>query len=127
MTDQWVVCEAFDGATDERTLAESRQYTRIEYAYSGMARDAGIAIEEAPYSFDEWKADAASGRLKEVFACGTAAVVAAIGEIRFTGGVQQIGDGQDGPTTQRLRAQLTGLQRGTEADPHNWRHAIDMG
>ena len=92
-----------------------------------LARDAGIAIEEAPYSFDEWKADAASGRLKEVFACGTAAVVAAIGEIRFTGGVQQIGDGLDGPVTQRLRAQLTGLQRGTEADPHNWRHAIDMG
>ncbi len=36
----------FDGATDERTLAESRQYTRIEYAYSGMARDAGIAMSE---------------------------------------------------------------------------------
>lgn len=92
-----------------------------------LARDAGIAIEEAPYSFDDWKADAASGRLKEVFACGTAAVVAAIGEIRFTGGAQQIADGLDGPITQRLRAQLTGLQRGTEADPHGWRHAIDMG
>jgi len=36
----------FDGATDERTLAESRQYTRIEYAYSIMARAAGITMSE---------------------------------------------------------------------------------
>jgi branched-chain amino acid aminotransferase len=92
-----------------------------------LAMDAGIAIEEAPYSFEDWKDDAASGRLKEVFACGTAAVVAAIGEIRFTGGVRVIADGQDGPLTQRLRSQLTGLQRGTVADHHGWRHVIDMG
>lgn len=91
-----------------------------------LAKDEGIAVEERPYSFEEWKADAASGRLTEVFACGTAAVVAAIGEIRFNGGVQVIGDGQDGPVTQRLRSQLTGLQRGMVADPHGWRHAIDM-
>ncbi len=36
----------FDGVTDERTLAESRQYTRVEYAYALMARDAGIAMSE---------------------------------------------------------------------------------
>ncbi len=36
----------FDGATDDRTLAESRQYTRIEYAYSRMAGLAGIAMTE---------------------------------------------------------------------------------
>ncbi len=34
----------FDGVTDEHTLAESRQYTRIEYAYSLMAHDVGIAM-----------------------------------------------------------------------------------
>lgn len=34
----------FDGVTDEGTLAESRQYTRIEYAYALMARDAGITM-----------------------------------------------------------------------------------
>ncbi|MFW8745883.1 HipA domain-containing protein, partial [Mesorhizobium japonicum] len=36
----------FDGVTDEHTLAESRQYTRIEYAYALMARDAGIEMTE---------------------------------------------------------------------------------
>jgi len=36
----------FDGATDARTLAESQQYTRVEYAYSRMAHAAGIAMSE---------------------------------------------------------------------------------
>ena len=36
----------FDGATDERTLAEAQQYTRVEYAYSLMAREAGIEMTE---------------------------------------------------------------------------------
>jgi serine/threonine-protein kinase HipA len=37
----------FDGATDDRTLAESRQYTRIEYAYALMAAAAGIEMMES--------------------------------------------------------------------------------
>ena len=36
----------FDGVTDERTLAESRQYTRIEYAYALMAGAAGTEMAE---------------------------------------------------------------------------------
>jgi len=36
----------FDGATDERTLAEAQQYTRVEFAYSLMAREAGIEMSE---------------------------------------------------------------------------------
>lgn len=36
----------FDGATDAGTLAESRQFTRIEFAYSLMARAAGIEMTE---------------------------------------------------------------------------------
>jgi len=36
----------FDGATDERTLADSRQFTRIEFAYSLMARQAGVEMME---------------------------------------------------------------------------------
>lgn len=36
----------FDGATDERTLAESREFTRVEYAYSLMATAAGIRMAE---------------------------------------------------------------------------------
>lgn len=36
----------FDGVTDERTLATSQQYTRLEYAYALMAQAAGIRMSE---------------------------------------------------------------------------------
>lgn len=100
---------------------------------SGVTRDSIIAlakargheVREAPYDFDTWKADASSGRLREAFACGTAAVIAAIGEIRYPGGSFKIADGQDGAITLALRAELTGLQRGSVPDPYGWRRVIE--
>lgn len=89
-----------------------------------LARDRGMTVEEAPYSIEDWKADAASGRLTEAFACGTAAVVAAVGELRWAGGSQAIAGGAEGPLTIALRGELTALQRGEGADPHGWRHVI---
>ena len=86
-----------------------------------LARADGVKVEEKPYSFDEWKADAESGRLREVFACGTAAVVAAIGTVRYRGGEFTIGDGTTtGPVTQKLRAALVGIQRGESNDERGW-------
>ncbi|WGM47393.1 Branched-chain-amino-acid aminotransferase [Brevundimonas sp. NIBR10] len=92
-----------------------------------LARDRGMTVEEAPYDIDSWKADAASGRLTEAFACGTAAVVAAVGEIRWTGGEQAVGGGVEGPVTTSLRAELTGIQRGERPDPHGWNHTVTLG
>jgi len=89
-----------------------------------LARDEGITVHEKPYSFEEWQADVASGRLREAFACGTAAVVAAIGTVKFTGGEFQIGGGETGPVTTRLRQALVGIQRGQSNDRHGWIRAI---
>ncbi len=89
-----------------------------------LAGDAGISITERPYSFEEWKADAMSGRLKEAFACGTAAVVAGIGKVRFKGGEFQIGNGETGAVTASLREKLVGIQRGQTNDPYGWVHTV---
>ena len=89
-----------------------------------LARDAGLTVEEKRYTFDQWRADAASGRVREVFACGTAAVIAAIGEVRFEGGDFKIGEGAEGPVTRDLRDRLTGIQRGTRPDSRGWRRAV---
>src|SRR5262249_7302790 len=40
-----------------------------------LSKDAGKRVREEPYSIEQWRADAASGKLKEAFACGTAAVI----------------------------------------------------
>jgi len=89
-----------------------------------LARDAGMRVEEKAYSFEQWQSDAASGRLKEAFACGTAAVVAPIGSVRHANGEFSIAGGEAGPVTQRLRETLVGIQKGAQADTRGWLHAI---
>ena len=85
-----------------------------------LAKDQGLVVEERPYAFDQLRADAAAGRVAEVFACGTAAVISAIGKLRYSGGEIVIAGGEKGPVTQRLYEQLTGIQRGKVADRHGW-------
>jgi branched-chain amino acid aminotransferase len=89
-----------------------------------LARDAGLTVREEPYAIDQWRADAASGRLTEAFACGTAAVVTPIGRVVEEGGAFDIGGGDTGQTTQRLLDSLTAIQRGRNADPHGWVQSI---
>ena len=85
-----------------------------------LARARGHDVREELYSFVQWRADAASGKLREAFACGTAAVVTAIGTVKSVDGDFTIGNGDGGIVTEALRAELTGIQRGTVADPANW-------
>lgn len=89
-----------------------------------IARDAGMSVEEKAYSFDQWQDDAAHGRLREAFACGTAAVVAPIGSVRYAGGEFAIGGGTVGPVTRKLRDTLVGMQRGSQIDVYGWLHVI---
>jgi branched-chain amino acid aminotransferase len=85
-----------------------------------LARDMGLTAREERYSLDEWRADAASGRLTEAFACGTAAVVTPIGAVKSADGDFTIGGQSVGPLTQRLRGALVAIQRGEAPDPHGW-------
>jgi branched-chain amino acid aminotransferase len=89
-----------------------------------LARDQGRTVLEQPVSMDAWREDAASGRLAEVFACGTAAVVTPIGLVRSTDGEFAIADGGTGPITAALRTSLVDIQRGRAADPYHWVHRI---
>ena len=89
-----------------------------------LARDAGLVVREERYAFDQWRADAASGRLREAFACGTAAVITPIGRVASAGGDFGIANGETGPQTARLLQQLGDLQRGRSADPHGWRDPL---
>jgi branched-chain amino acid aminotransferase len=89
-----------------------------------LAKDKGIAVREERYSIQQWKADAASGRLREAFACGTAAVVTPIGTVRAPDGEFTIGNGGSGAQTEELKSVLVGIQRGRTADPHGWIHKV---
>ncbi|MCK9544406.1 MAG: branched-chain amino acid aminotransferase [Novosphingobium sp.] len=85
-----------------------------------LARDEGLNVREGRYSLDQWREDAASGRLVESFACGTAAVVTPIGRVAGRDGEFTIGGGGPGQLTQRIKNRLVAIQRGEEADSHGW-------
>lgn len=90
-----------------------------------LARDAGMPVREEKYAIDQWQADAQSGRLREAFACGTAAVVTPIGAVRGSAFNFTIGNGGPGLLTERLRSDLIGIQRGLAPDPHGWLQRLD--
>ncbi len=85
-----------------------------------LARDLGLTVREEPYSIDQWRADAASGRLTEAFACGTAAVVTPIGKVKGSSFEATIGNGGAGPVTTKLKAALLDIQNGRAEDRHGW-------
>ena len=85
-----------------------------------LARAEGLTVREERYAFDQWRADAASGALLETFACGTAAVVTAVGKVAGHFGEFTVGSGGPGQITQKLRQHLVSIQRGEAPDPHGW-------
>jgi branched-chain amino acid aminotransferase len=89
-----------------------------------LARDAGHRIEERRVDVDEWRDGARSGRIAEVFACGTAAVLTPVGTLKWPGGEVTTGDGTPGPTTLALRQQVVDLQYGRSPDAHGWRRRV---
>ena len=85
-----------------------------------LAKDKGIKVREDRYSIDQWRTDSRSGRLREAFACGTAAVVTPIGTVRSKDGEFKIGNGGPGTQTEDLKSALVGIQRGHTADKYGW-------
>ena len=85
-----------------------------------LAKDSGTRVREEPYTIEQWRADAASGRLKEAFACGTAAVISPIGKVCSASGDFLISGGAAGPVAMGMRKKLVDIQYGRAADPHNW-------
>jgi branched-chain amino acid aminotransferase len=90
-----------------------------------LARAQGLNVREERYAMDQWRADAESGRLVEVFACGTAAVVTPVGTVKSTQGDFTIGAGGAGQMTQQIRTKLVDIQRGAAVDTHGWVQRID--
>ncbi len=89
-----------------------------------LGSDLDFEVEERLISTDEWEQSAADGTLREVFACGTAAVITPVGEVTHPDGSFTIADGQPGALTMRLREALLGIQQGTLADTHGWMRRI---
>ena len=85
-----------------------------------VASDLGYTVEEGMINIDQWRDGVASGEISEIFACGTAAVIAPVGSAKSAHGTWITGDGNPGPITMEIRNHLLGIQHGTVPDKHGW-------
>ena len=85
-----------------------------------LLKDWGYEVEERRISAEELFEAAKNGKLEEAWGTGTAAVISPIGELAEGDEKCIINNNQIGEVTQKLYDQLTGIQWGRVADPHNW-------
>ena len=87
-----------------------------------LAGKLGHAVEERKFSIDEWRDGVASGDITEIFACGTAAVVTPVGELRSPQGATAAPASTE--LTMRIRDALVGMQFGRADDTFGWMHKV---
>jgi branched-chain amino acid aminotransferase len=87
-----------------------------------LAGKLGHQVEERKVSIDEWRDGVGSGRIVEVFACGTAAVVTPVGALKWAGGETPAPASTD--LTMRIRQALVDVQYGRSEDTFGWMHRV---
>ena len=86
-----------------------------------LAGEFGLTAEERRVPIQEWKDGVSSGDIREVFACGTAAIINPIGELHWDGGSAPSTAGEGGGEfTLALRNRLLDIQKGRSEDTHGW-------
>lgn len=117
-----------DGAERHRMLTPALTGTLlpgvVRDSLLALAPDLGLQVDQGQISVEQWRDAVADGTLTEVFACGTAAVIAPVGRARSRQGDWTMGDGTPGPVTLRLREALLDLQYGRTEDPYGWMQRV---
>ncbi|MGL4744829.1 MAG: aminotransferase class IV, partial [Dermatophilaceae bacterium] len=86
-----------------------------------LAKEFGLDPEERRVPIEEWQEGVRSGEIREVFACGTAAAVTPVGELRWEGGSAPSTAGESGGgVTNAIRERLLDIQYGRAEDTHGW-------
>jgi branched-chain amino acid aminotransferase len=91
-----------------------------------LATELGLRPVERRIALQEWVEGAASGRITEAFACGTAAVVTPIGLLLDRGRTVPAAADPDttGKVTDAVRTALLDVQHGRAEDRHGWMHRL---
>ena len=89
-----------------------------------LASEFGLTPVERQIEITELLDGIGSGKVTELFACGTAAVITPIGTLKNNAGSYQIGSGESGETTLVLRQRLLDIQYGRADDKYGWLRRI---
>lgn len=90
-----------------------------------LAPELGYTATENRLDVHEVLADIESGKITEVFGCGTAAVVSPVGKLSFKGKEYVINQNRPGPVAKHLYDELTGIQYGTREDRFGWVYPVN--
>lgn len=85
-----------------------------------LLKDWGVKITERRLTIDELYEAHDAGKLDEVFATGTAAVISPVGELCWKDKKMTINDGEIGAVSQKLYDALTAIQLGKAEDKFGW-------
>jgi branched-chain amino acid aminotransferase len=85
-----------------------------------LLRSWGVRASERQITIDEVVAAADDGRLREVWATGTAAVISPVGELAYHGRRIVVNQGRIGELAQKLYDTIVAIQYGEAPDPHGW-------
>ena len=116
----WVVFDDGTLATPELSGSILEGVTRDTILT--LARDLGREVEERRIDIDEVRKGIESGRVTEVFACGTAAVVSSIGRLAWADG--EVALPAEMPVAEQVRSTLVAIQQGQAPDRHGWLHRV---
>jgi branched-chain amino acid aminotransferase len=89
-----------------------------------LAPEFGLTPVERRIAISELLDDIGSGKVTELFACGTAAVATPIGTLHDEAGSYQVGSGESGETTLAIRQRLLDIQYGRADDKYGWLRRI---
>ena len=70
--------------------------------------------------------DIESGKITEVFGCGTAAVIVPVGKFGYKDKEYLINNNEPGPVSAKLYQELTDIQYGRKEDPFGWTMTIEV-
>ncbi len=85
-----------------------------------LLRDWGVTVSERKISIDEIYGAYEKGKLNEVFASGTAAVISPVGELCWKEKQILIHEGKIGELSQKIYDTLSGIQLGNIEDKFGW-------
>lgn len=91
-----------------------------------LAPDLGYEVSEEMLDVEQMLADVASGKITEVFGCGTAVVISPVGKFGYKGEDYTVNNNEVGPVARHLYQALTDIQFGRVEDTYNWTHTIQV-
>lgn len=85
-----------------------------------VMKDWGYKVNETRFTIEDVFKAGEEGKLEEVFATGTAAVISPVGELFWEGKSLVINNNEIGELSQRLYDELYGIQIGEKEDTRGW-------